>query len=83
MKIAKVSAVNIINEITNEIYKIYTEKSFENNKEDLIKYIDFIKDYFINKYENNCYYDFTNIKPSSEYNSLNEFYKDLLEEIGK
>ena len=69
-------------EITKEIYNIYVSQKndksiFENNRDTLIKYIDLFRNYIMNYYENNHYFDFSNIKNASEYDSLNDFYKDL------
>lgn len=67
--------------ISKEIEKINEEKSFKNNKKDLVKIIDFYREQ-ISNYEDWKIFNFK-FKATENYNDINEFYKDIVNQSYK
>lgn len=64
-------------EITREIYDIYCNKTFKTVKADKIKYINFLKDFYLNKYTKRNYFDFSLFKDAEKYDLIEDFYNDV------
>ena len=69
---------NVQNDEKKKFQKSYLDKTGDEKgyRDALKKWIDFSKE-FLKKYESTSHFDYSSVRPTSEYDSLNDFYNDL------